>query len=330
LKTAVVILNYNGVNHLETFLPSVVKYTPDAEIWVADNGSSDCSVSFLQTNFPTVNILRLEENLGFAGGYNHALRHIHAGIYVLLNSDVEVSTNWLPPLIERLSSDELLAACQPKIRSFLDKEYFEYAGAAGGFLDKWGYPFCRGRLFRHCERDEGQYDIYAEVFWATGACLAIKSKLFHEENGFDPVFFAHMEEIDLCWRLKNNGYKVACEPASVVYHLGGGTLNTGNPHKTYLNFRNSLLMLYKNLPAGVALRKILIRLVLDGFSGINYIFLGKWKDCLAIIKAHFSFYRLIGSVQKHKKANERWLWPHSFVYYYFLRRKRKFSELPND
>lgn len=328
MKTAVVILNYNGLNHLKTFLPSVTKNTSEAEIWVADNGSTDESVSFLKDNYPDIKIHLIAQNLGFAGGYNEALKHIAADNYILLNSDVEVTSGWLSPLVNELQKPEVVA-CQPKIRSYTNRAFFEYAGAVGGYLDKLGYPFCRGRIFDTCEKDEGQYDTPAEILWATGACLAIRSAAFHDAGGFDESFFAHMEEIDLCWRLRNQGFTITCQPQSVVYHLGGGTLGTDNPHKTFLNFRNSLLMLYKNLPTGEAFRKIFFRLLLDGLSGIKFLSEGKWNSCLAIIRAHFAFYGMLGKTQKQKITSSALLMPYSITYLYFVRKIRKFSGLPH-
>jgi GT2 family glycosyltransferase len=332
LSTAVVILNYNGKEHLFTFLPSVVKFSAEAEIWVADNGSQDDSISFIEATYPSIKLLKLPVNLGFAGGYNAALKEIKADNYILLNSDVEVSENWLPPLINQLAQDNQ-AACQPKILSFSNKEYFEYAGAAGGFLDKWAYPFCRGRIFDTCEKDKGQYNDTKTIFWATGACLAIKSKVFHEQGGFDERFFAHMEEIDLCWRINNTGLTITYVPESTVFHLGGGTLNKSNPRKTFLNYRNSLAMLFKNLPTNEVLPKLLIRLVLDGISGVKLLTEGKWQEFFAIIKAHFSFYGMIPYLIKKSKNNTRSslkLYSNSIVWAYFVKGKRTYSELNHD
>jgi len=302
-KIAVVILNWNGKSFLEKFLPSVISYSSAiAKIIVADNHSTDDSVSYLQTNFPTVKIISLDKNYGFAGGYNKALKQVEAEYYVLLNSDVEVTNNWLVPLLELLENDNSVVACQPKIKDYNNKNYFEYAGAAGGFIDKLGYPLCRGRLFDKIEKDTGQYDDFTEIFWASGASLFIRAKAYHEIGGLDEFFFAHMEEIDLCWRLKNTGYKIMFCPISTVYHVGGGTLNKTKPQKTFLNFRNSLLTLHKNLPQKNRFKVIFLRLLLDGLAGIKFLLSGKPNHTWAIIRAHFSFYNSLQ--QNKKKRNE--------------------------
>jgi GT2 family glycosyltransferase len=248
-NVAVVILNYNGKNWLEQFLPNIIQHStaPHIDIIVADNASTDDSVSFLQAHFPAVKRILLEKNTGYAGGYNNALQQIESDYYVLLNSDVEVTENWIENAIQFMEKDPLMAACQPKLLAYHNKNQFEYAGAAGGFIDKYGYPFCRGRIFDTCETDEGQYNQSGEIFWASGACLFIKANLFHLAGGFDADFFAHMEEIDLCWRLKNLGYKIGYCAESTVYHVGGGTLNKSNPKKTFLNFRNNRKLLRKNM-----------------------------------------------------------------------------------
>ncbi|WP_341228376.1 glycosyltransferase family 2 protein [uncultured Arcticibacterium sp.] len=332
MNTAVVILNFNGKEHLKTFLPSVLEHTKDTDIWLADNGSSDDSISFTEENFPNIKLLSLKENSGFAGGYNRALKQISADYYVLLNSDVEVSENWLKPLIDSLKSSSDLVACQPKILSYLKKDTFEYAGAAGGFLDKWGYPFCRGRIFDHCEKDLGQYDAKIDIFWATGACLVIDANVFHDLGGFDERFFAHMEEIDLCWRIKNAGYRVGFVSESKVYHLGGGTLNKSNPQKTFLNYRNSLAMLAKNLPFWRAIQVIFIRLILDGVSGVKLLLEFKFLDFWAIFRAHFSFYAMLPYLIKTSKGRPKsgkYLYPISIVFTYFVKKIRTYSELKN-
>lgn len=291
-RVAVVILNYNGVKFLQDFLPSVVAYSSPHRIIVADNASSDDSVSFLKEHFPGVEIIELEENTGFAGGYNNALKRIEAEYYCLLNSDVEVTENWLEPLISYLDTHQNIASVQPKIRAFHQKEAFEYAGAAGGFIDYLGYPFCHGRLFFQTEKDSGQYEKPKNVFWTSGACMLIRSKLFHEAGGFDQQFFAHMEEIDLCWRLQHAGYQLAYVPDSVVYHVGGGTLSKSNPRKTYLNFRNGLSILYKNL-SNKELSKILpTRILLDFLASIKFLVLdGSLADCKAVWKAHRDYWK---------------------------------------
>lgn len=300
-KVAIVILNYNGRNFLEKFLPSVIEHSVPYTVYVADSASKDDSVAWMQANYPSVKLLQLSNNYGYAGGYNHALREIKAEYYVLLNSDVEVTANWLSPMIEFLDERPTIAACQPKLLAFHDKTKFEYAGAAGGFIDWLGYPYCRGRIFDHCETDEGQYDDVCPVFWASGACLVIRTNLFHQIGGFDEDFFAHMEEIDLCWRLHLAGYQVYCFPKSVVYHVGGGTLPPSNPFKTYLNYRNSLAMLYKNLPAETRWGVIFLRLILDGISAVRFLPKGQWLDIWAIIKAHFKFYAWVWRLLPKKR-----------------------------
>lgn len=333
-----VILNWNGKRYLEKFLPSVIKYSANADIIVADNGSTDDSVGFLENNFPLVKCLELGKNTGFAQGYNNALARIYTGekhpqdlYYIMLNSDVEVTENWITPVIELMEQDPAIAAAQPKIRSFYEKKKFEYAGAAGGFIDKFGYPFCRGRIFDNLETDHGQYDDNCEIFWATGACLFVKAEKFHEAGGFDADFFAHMEEIDLCWRLKNSGHKVMYCPYSTVFHVGGGTLHKSNPKKTYLNFRNNLWLLLKNLPSHKLFFILFMRLSLDGLAGLKFFAAGNVKDCLAIIKAHISAYlTLFGTLKKRKKIPSvalTGIYKGSIVADYYLRGKKRFSEL---
>jgi len=309
IKTAIVILNWNGKDWLEKFLPTIIQHSDMAEIIIADNGSTDDSLLFLSKNFPNIKVINNKENLGFAGGYNNALDRIHAEYYVLLNSDVEVSDNWLLPIIRLMDKDKDIAACQPKLLDFNNRKKFEYAGASGGFLDNLGYPFCRGRIFNFLEEDAGQYNDTAEVFWATGACLFLRSDIFWEVGGFDSDFFAHQEEIDLCWRLRNKGYKIMVEPKSEVYHVGGGTLNASSSFKTYLNFRNNLCMLFKNLPLPSLFFVVIFRLLLDAVASITFL---KQKDgfshFFAIIKAHFYFYcaipKLIVKRQKIKQKNK--------------------------
>lgn len=331
MKTAVVILNYNGKKHLESFLPSVVEFSQEAIVYVADNSSTDDSVAYVNTNFPSVQLLCLDQNYGFAEGYNQALKKIIGfELLVLLNSDVEVSQNWLAPFIHAFESSPLLGAAQPKIKSFNQKTYFEYAGAAGGFIDHLGYPFCRGRIFDTLEQDTAQYDTESEIFWATGACFFIKSSLFQELGGFDSKFFAHMEEIDLCWRIHHKGYSIKYLPNSVVYHVGGGTLHKSNPKKTYLNFRNNLLMLVKNLPIDSLFKVIFIRLILDGISGVKFIVDGSFKDCFAIIKAHFAFYALIPYAFKQRQKNLggiETIYSKSIIWQYFVKKNHLYSNL---
>lgn len=302
-KIAVVILNWNGEKILEKFLPSVIKFSSDdADIIVIDNASTDQSVSFIKTNFPTVKIVQLKKNYGFAGGYNRGLQEINYEYYVLLNSDVEVTENWIKPAVQLLDSDNDIVACQPKIRAYSDKESFEYAGAAGGFMDKYGYPFCKGRVFNTLEKDENQYEHVDEIFWASGACLFIKSEAYHQVTGFDEFFFAHMEEIDLCWRLKNQGKKIMYTPHSTVYHLGGGTLSKISPRKTFLNFRNSLLTIHKNLPKKRRFKTIFFRLLLDGVVTFRFLLFGQIKHASAVFRAHLSFYKSMKQ-NKLKRTN---------------------------
>ena len=290
MKIAVVILNWNGVALLQQFLPSVIQYSTEATIYVADNASTDNSIPYIKEHFPNVQIVINKENYGFAQGYNEALKHIDADIYALVNSDIEVTENWLKPIIASFEKEPQTAVIQPKILDFKNKEYFEYAGAAGGFLDKYGYPYCRGRIFETIEKDNGQYNDEKEIFWASGACFFIRSNIYHQLKGFDDDFFAHQEEIDLCWRIINKGFTIKYNSKSTVYHVGGATLNQGNPHKTYLNFRNSLFMLVKNLPKKSLFPVLFSRLLLDGIAGLKFISQGKWKHCWAILRAHSSFY----------------------------------------
>ncbi len=331
-KTAVVILNYNGKKFLEDFLPTVIDKSKDiADIWVADNNSSDGSVELLKSKFPEVNLIINKVNGGYATGYNLALKQIEAEYYILLNSDIEVTDNWIEPVIELMDSDKNIAACQPKIRSFYEKDKFEYAGASGGFIDKYGYPFCRGRLFQSLETDTGQYDDAVEVFWASGACMFVRAELFHKHGGLDDDFFAHMEEIDLCWRLKNYGHKIMVCPSSTVFHVGGGTLPKNSPRKTYLNFRNNFSLLYKNLPANRLFQVFALRLLLDGVAGIKFLLEGGFQDFLAVIKAHFYFYRNIGKLRnkrkKLKQGKVSQIYNGNIVVEHYLRRKNRFSDL---
>ncbi len=332
-KIAVVILNWNGKKHLQHFLPSVVKNTPSyIDIVVADNGSTDDSIAFVKTNYPNIIITQNEKNGGFAKGYNDALKQIKADIYILLNSDVEVSENWINPLIERLNSSDKIAACQPKILSYIEKSKFEHAGAAGGFIDKFGFAFCRGRIFDFNETDNLQYNQSSEIFWATGACLAIKADLYHQLNGFDEDFFAHMEEIDLCWRLKNKGYQIWYEANSSVFHLGGGTLNYNSPQKIFLNFRNNLFLITKNKASKFIFLDLFIRLVLDGIAGIFFLVNGNFNGIIAVLKAHFAFYASLNKMlHKRKQLMQKdtlsGIYPKSIVWSYFVKKKKKFSEL---
>ena len=325
---AIVILNYNGTNWLNKFLPSVISYSEEADIYVIDNASTDNSVSFLKENFPSVNIVVNSQNYGFAGGYNHGLKQIPATIYCLLNSDVEVTPHWTQAVLHLFNSDENIVAIQPKILDYKNKNKFEFAGAAGGFIDNLGYPFCRGRVFFSLEEDHHQYNDEVPIFWATGACLFIRKTTFEEHKGFDEDFFAHMEEIDLCWRINNSGKKVFYTGNSTVYHVGGGTLDPYNPRKTYLNFRNNLLMLLKNLPKGKVFSIIFIRLFLDGFAGVQFLFKNGFNHCWAIVRAHFSFYSLLFKfLNKRKPGIKNYYKTKAIVFQYFIKSRKNFPDL---
>lgn len=331
-KTAVVILNWNGRKYLELFLPGVLKHSQDhAEVIIADNDSTDDSIAFLEQHYPDLRTIRLDRNYGFAEGYNKAFEQISADYYVLLNSDIDIRSDWIPQVISLMESDSSIAACQPKIRSYHEPGKFEYAGAAGGFIDKFGYPFCRGRLFQHVENDAGQYDDAIEVFWATGACMFVRASAYHEMKGLDPDFFAHMEEIDFCWRLKNHGYKIMYSPGSVVFHIGGGTLPKNNSQKTYLNIRNNIIMLYKNLPSNRLMPVFLIRMILDGIASVKFLVDGGFKDMFAVVRAHWNF---IGNFSKYRKKREKIkhrrvskIYAGSIVIDHYLRRKSRYTEL---
>lgn len=335
-KITIAILNWNGIRHLQQFLPSVVNHSVEAHILLIDNASTDESVAWVKVNFPQVEVHVLPENLGFTGGYNAGLSHVETEYCVLLNSDVEVTAGWLKHLITLMESNGQIAACQPKILSFNNKNEFEYAGASGGFIDKLGYPFCRGRIFDFCEEDLGQYNNAQPVFWATGACLVIRMDLFRRLGGLEPRFFAHMEEIDLCWRLKIAGFEVWVEPASTVYHLGAGTLSRSNPKKTLLNFRNGLALLFCNTIDSSVFWKLALRLVLDGLAGIQFIIKAQPADCWAIVRAHFQFYSQISYWKEKRTANKKLvinqkfikgIYPSSIVWAYFVQGIRRFSDL---
>ena len=328
MKIAVVILNWNGVKLLEEFLPSIVNYSPEATIYVADNASTDDSIAFVKTNFPSVQIIQNKSNLGFAEGYNEALKSVDAEIFALVNSDIEVTENWLKPILQTFENEPKTAIIQPKILDYKNKEYFEYAGAAGGFMDKYGYMFCRGRIFDTLEKDYGQYDDNCEIFWASGACFFIRSSVYRQLKGFDADFFAHQEEIDLCWRAFNKGLVIKYNPQSVVFHLGGATLQQGNPKKTFLNFRNSLLMMLKNLPKNQLFPVLFIRLILDGIAGIHFLFQGKFKHLLAIIKAHFAFYYLLTSSYKKREPfqAENYYKTKSIIFQYYIKGGKIFDK----
>lgn len=332
--TSVVILNYNGQKILEQFLPSVIQHSQNYEIVVADNCSTDSSVSFIKEHYPDIKIVQIPENRGYSSGYNYALKQIQSEYYILLNSDVEVSENWIAPIIELMEKDPKIAAAQPKILSFHNREKFEYAGAAGGFLDTLGYPFCRGRIFNTIENDNGQYDDQRTVFWATGACLFIRSSVFHELEGFDDDFFAHMEEIDLCWKINNIGLKIIYTSSSVVYHVGGGTLQKSNPKKTYLNFRNGLSLIYKNYSTSDLIIKLPLRIILDWIAAFQMLFHSP-RDFFSVMRAHWDFIKLLPLNTKKRGAQKKkettkstpLVLNKSIIWEYFIKRKSKFSDL---
>lgn len=335
MKVAVVILNWNGKSFLEEFIPGVIEHSSnDAEVIVADNMSTDGSVSYLKNNFPEVRIIQNKENGGFAKGYNDALKLIDAEYYILLNSDIQVTPNWIPPVIQLMDSDKNIAACQPKILAYHDKTKFEYAGGAGGFIDKYGYPFCKGRLFQSIETDDGQYDETSEIFWASGACLFVRAELFHSFDGLDEDFFAHMEEIDFCWRLKQSGYKIMICPQSKVYHIGGGTLPKKSARKTYLNMRNNNIMLYKNLPSNRLFKVFLARFFLDGIAAIKFLVSSGFKDYFAVTKAQIHFYRSIPHHRKKRKVIKPKkvgnVYNGNIVFDYYFKGKKTFSSLNKD
>lgn len=327
-KIAVVLLNWNGLNLLKQFLPLVEKYSAEAEIYVADNNSSDQSKQYVETHFKNVQWIQLHENFGYAKGYNEALKGIKEEIICLLNTDVEVTENWLQPVLDLFSKDDSIGIIQPKILNYNNKSYFEYAGAAGGFIDKYGFPFCRGRIFDTLEKDENQY-VSQEIFWASGACFFIRKNVFKQLNGFDEQFFAHQEEIDLCWRAFNQNIRVYYCNESSVYHIGGATLKKSNSHKTYLNFRNSLYMLYKNLPKQQRFSIIFKRLCLDGLAGIKFFFSLQPLHTFAIVKAHFAYYKNLSKLKNKqtKSPKTNYFYTENIVFSYFLKGKKRMEEL---
>lgn len=332
-KVAVVILNWNGSKLLQQFLPSVIQNSGSvAEVIVADNGSTDDSLDILKNEFPSVRVIRNSSNKGFTGGYNEALQYVDSEYFVLLNSDVEVTPNWIQPIISLMDSDPKIGACQPKILSYHDKTSFEYAGAGGGFIDYLGYPFCRGRIFNSLEKDLQQYDDSIPVFWATGACMFVRSKVYRALGGLDTAFFAHMEEIDLCWRMQLSGNKVYYCGQSVVYHVGGGTLAKNNPRKTYLNFRNNLLMIYKN--AGSRRSTILLkRRFFDLLAALKFLITNGKKDAIAVLQAHRDFRKMrslypISSSENSTKTRPLTIYDRSILWDYYLCNRKKFSSLP--
>lgn len=335
MKVAVVILNYNGASMLAKFLPSVIEYSPGAGIVVADNASTDDSVAVLRESFPAVRLIQLDRNYGFADGYNKALEQVDAEYFLLLNSDVEVTDGWLEQLLSFMERTPDAVACQPKILAYKQKTHFEYAGAAGGFIDRYGYPYCRGRLFDTVEEDKGQYNDVCRVFWATGAAMMVRSDAFRKAGGFDGRFFAHMEEIDLCWRMLSRGGEIYVVPQSRVYHVGGATLNKSNPRKTFLNFRNNLLMLYKNLPADELRCVMCVRAVLDYVAALKFLLTGAWGDFKAVLAARREYRRMRGGYKNVREQNiaaavtteikERSRF--SLLWQYYLKGKKRFSQL---
>lgn len=337
MKVAIVILNWNGAKMLSTYLPSVINYSRDeAEIFVADNASTDDSMSWLSQHYPMVKQIALDRNWGFAEGYNKALGHIDAEYYILLNSDIEVTHHWLTPLIEFMDAHPQVAACQPKLLSVFDHDQFEYAGASGGFIDRYGYPFCRGRIFQTVENDDGQYDDSCKIAWATGACLMIRSRDYWEAGGLDGRFFAHSEEIDLCWRLRSRGRDIYCVPDSQVYHVGGGTLPKNNPMKTFLNFRNNLTMLYKNLNDKDLKHVMRVRWWLDYLAALQMLLLEHhWGDFCAVFKARKAFKRWRNEFEFDRQKiqnsrlvqDEKILNSYSILWKYYVKGKKKYSEI---
>ena len=337
-KVAIVILNWNGADMMRRFLPGVIANSPEARVFVADNASSDGSLEMLSADFPTVSQIVLDRNYGFADGYNQALRQVEAEYYVLLNSDVETPHQWLAPLLQYMEAHPDVAACQPILRCQWNKEYFEYAGAAGGYLDSLGYPYCRGRLMATVEKDYGQYNTIAPLMWATGACMMIRSQDYWQAGGLDGRFFAHQEEIDLCWRLRSRGRGIVCIPDSIVYHLGGGTLPQGNPRKTFLNFRNNLLLLYKNLPQERLEPVMRIRFWLDALASLKFLLTFQWGSFLAVWRARREYRRILADFQQDRDRNLALgiLSPvpeqstFSLLYQYYVKGRKKYSQLPRS
>lgn len=330
MKIAVVILNWNGLELLKEFLPSVVTYSQEATIYVIDNASTDNSLNFIKTNFPGIKCIAISKNKGYAGGYNEGLKFVVENVFILLNNDVQVTQNWLSPIKLKFESDDNIAVIQPKILDYKNPEYFEYAGAAGGFIDRYAYPYCRGRLFSDIEKDEGQYDQDSEIFWASGACFAVRKAVFENLGGFDETYFAHQEEIDFCWRVFNHNYKVWYCHNTKVYHLGGGTLNGLDPKKSYLNFRNSIYNIIKNVPKPDWFNVWFVRLLLDGLACLRFLFMGQIAHIFAIIKAHWiMFFRFATYFKKrddnHLKKN--YYHKSSVIHHYFILKQKKFSDL---
>ncbi|HMB99723.1 MAG TPA: glycosyltransferase family 2 protein [Flavobacteriaceae bacterium] len=329
MKIAVVILNWDGEKLLQQFLPSVVKHSYDAKIYVADNASTDGSIEYLKTTSPNVKIIQNKKNFGFAKGYNEALKQVDADVFCLLNNDVEVTPNWLDSVRIIFDKEPNTAAIQPKILDYKNKDYFEYAGAAGGFIDKYGYPYCRGRIFSSIEKDHGQFDDNSKIFWASGACLFIRSEIFKKLNGFDEAFFAHMEEIDLCWRINNLGYDIKFDFRSIVYHVGGATLDNSNPKKTYLNFRNSLYAITKNAKGHIFVL-LITRLFLDGIAALKFLINFNGLHTIAVLKSHFSFYWYLPKLIKQRNSaihKKNYYKKTSIVWSYFVNKIKEYNRL---
>ena len=331
MSIAVVILNWNGLNLLKTYLPSVVKYSKQAQIYVVDNASTDTSIAYVKSNFPDVKCIQNAVNTGYAGGYNTGLKYVDEDIFILLNNDVEVTKEWLEPIKNIFETRQNIAVIQPKILDARQPSHFEYAGAAGGFIDYFAYPYCRGRIFSSIEKDIGQYDKDAEIFWASGACMAVRKNIFREVGGFDETYFAHQEEIDLCWRIFNRGLQIWFCHQSVIYHLGGATLDNISPQKTFLNFRNSLFNILKNTTFPKSLFILVIRLILDGLACLRFLFSGQWKQIFAVLRAHFSFYRHCKAIFRKRQKNiikhKNYYKTNSIIYQYFILGHKRFRKM---
>lgn len=338
-SVAVVILNWNGKSWLQKFLPNIVNYLPDyAQLYIADNASTDDSIDFIKNNYTSIQIIQFKENYGFAKGYNEALKNLKEDVYILLNSDIEVKSDWISPIINFMNLNPNAGACQPKILDQKNNDLFEYAGASGGYIDYLGFPYCRGRIFNEIEIDEGQYDSVTTIFWATGACMFVRNEIYWEAGGLDEDYFAHMEEIDLCWRIQKLNYQIYAVPQSVVYHVGGGTLNKYSSKKTYLNFRNNLITLIKNANYNFFVITIIYKLILDGIAGIKFIFDGQFKHTLAVIKAHFAVYFQFKKIlrkrkiihQKTKNKTLKTIYPKSVVWKHFVNGMNTFNQLQEN
>ncbi len=333
MRIAIVILNWNGKELLHQFLPSIIEHSQikDCDIYVADNASTDNSTDFIRLKFPTIKIIQNQSNDGYAKGYNDALQHIDADVYALVNSDIEVTENWLVPIISEFELNPTTSIIQPKIKDFNNRAFFEYAGAGGGYIDKYGFPYCRGRIFNTIEKDTQQYDDTRSIFWASGACFFIRKEVFDKLNGFDESYFAHQEEIDLCWRASQLNYEIKYVGTSTVYHVGGATLNESNPKKTYLNFRNSLRTMVKNLPSSSLLTTLLTRLTFDGIAAIRFLFQLKFLHFWAIMKSHVNFYwnlrTILKNRKKHLQKKKNYYEVKSIIWQYYIKKKKKFNVL---